>query len=297
VSSDGARTADAAEPRSTPQGAVSGPHGAAPDASSDLSVQVTDRSDDGPADVGAETGGETAAGAAPDEDDDASRDDTGPRAAWSAGRIVLLVAVAALIVALLRAFVVQAFVIPSESMDPLLKVGDRVLVSRLDYRLGDVRRGDVIVFDGAGVFDAPDDPARTPLAAAGRAVAGALGMPVGESDYVKRVIGLPGDRVTCCDAAGRLTVNGFPLDEPYLGGTRASDLSFDIRVPAGRYWVMGDNRRDSGDSRAHLGDPGGGTVPEDHVVGRVVAVWWPWNRATGIGRVDLPVGRVQEGAP
>ena len=279
MSSDGARTADAAEPRSAPPSASpsrqafvdggSAPLSPAPDPSSDLHLQVT-------------------------EDGDGSG---GVRRAWSLGRIALLVTIAAIVVALLRAFVVQAFVIPTSSMEPLLQVGDRVLVSRLDYRLGDVQRGDIVVFDGAGVFDAPDDPARTPLAAAGRAVAGALGMPVGESDYVKRVIGLPGDRVACCDARGRLSVNGFPVDEPYLGGVRASDVPFDIRVPPGRYWVMGDNRRDSGDSRAHLGDPGGGTVPEDHIVGRVVSVWWPWSRATGIGRVDLPVGRVQEGAP
>jgi signal peptidase I len=122
-------------------------------------------------------------------------------------------------------------------------------------------------------------------------------MPVGENDYVKRVIGLPGERIACCDAKGRLTVNGFPLDEPYLGGGRASDTPFDIRVPPGRYWVMGDNRDDSGDSRSHLGDPGGGTVPRDNVVGRVVSVWWPWGRATGIGRVEASIRGTQEGTP
>jgi signal peptidase I len=164
-------------------------------------------------------------------------------------------------------------------------------VSRLDYRLGAVRRGDVIVFDGEGVFDAPAVPARSTLAAAGRVVAAALGAPIGEYDYVKRVIGLPGERVTCCDAAGRITVDGRPLDERYLAAPvsatkPASSVPFDIRVPAGRYWVMGDNRDDSGDSRAHLGDPGGGTVPADHVVGRVVSIWWPWGRATGVGRTD-----------
>lgn len=205
--------------------------------------------------------------------------------------------VAVVVVAAVRTFLVQAFVIPSPSMQPQLRVGDRVLVSRLDYRFGDVRRGDVIVFDGEGVFDAPADPARSPLAAAGRAVASALGAPVGENDYVKRVIGLPGERIACCDAAGRLTVDGTPLVEPYLHGAPASRTPFDIRVPAGRYWVMGDNRDDSGDSRAHLGDPGGGTVPSDHVVGRVVSVWWPWSRATGIGRAGQPAGDVQEGSP
>jgi signal peptidase I len=211
--------------------------------------------------------------------------------------MLLLVAVAVLVVAGVRVGLAQAFVIPSASMEPTLQVGDRVLVSRIDYRVGGIRRGDVIVFDGAGVFDAPENPPRTPLAAAGRAVAEALGAPVGEHDYVKRVIGLPGERVVCCDATGRITVDGVALDEPYLTVPAASRIRFDIRVPADRYWVMGDNRDDSGDSRAHLGDPGGGTVPEDHVVGRVVSVWWPWNRATGIGRVDASAGRAQEGAP
>jgi signal peptidase I len=217
---------------------------------------------------------------------------------WSPGRLLVLVTIAALLVAVVRVLVAQAFVVPSASMEPGLHGGDRVLVSRLDRALGGIRRGDVIVFDGDGVFDAPADPPRTALAAAGRAVAAAFGLPIGEHDYVKRVIGLPGERVVCCDAAGRITVDGVPLDEPYLApGTRVSATTFDLRVPVGRYWVMGDNREDSGDSRAHLSDPGGGTVPEDHVVGRVVSVWWPWGRATGIGRVDPSRARTQEGAP
>ncbi|HEX2810783.1 MAG TPA: signal peptidase I [Kineosporiaceae bacterium] len=207
--------------------------------------------------------------------------------AWSFTRVLTVIAVAALIVAVVRVVFVQSFVIPSASMRPLLQVGDRVLVSRLDYRLGEVRHGDVIVFNGEGVFEPPADGSGSPLATAGRAVAGALGAPVGESDYVKRVIGLPGERIVCCDAAGAITVDGRALSEPYLGGKGvASGIRFDIRVPAGRLWVMGDNRDDSGDSRAHLGDPGGGTVPLDHVIGRVVTVWWPWGRATGVGRTD-----------
>lgn len=204
---------------------------------------------------------------------------------WSFWRMISVIAVAALVVAVVRVLLVQSFVIPSESMRPLLQVGDRVLVSRLDYRVGDVQHGDVIVFDGEGSFESAAVRDDAPLAALGRAVAGALGSPVGESDYVKRVIGLPGERIVCCDTSGAITVDGRPLAEPYLAVPgRASSTPFDIRVPAGRLWVMGDNRDDSGDSRAHLGDPGGGTVPLDHVVGRVVAVWWPWARATGVGR-------------
>lgn len=205
----------------------------------------------------------------------------------------MLVAVAGVLVAAVRLLVAQAFVIPSASMSPTLLVGDRVVV----WRVGEIRRGDVIVFDGEGVFDPPAAPAPRPLAAAGRALAAAVGVPVGERDYVKRVVGLPGERVACCDPRGRITVDGVPLDEPYLiAGTSASSVTFDIRVPAGRYWVMGDNRGDSGDSRGHVSDPGGGTVPEDHVIGRVVSVWWPWSRVSGIGRAGRAVGGGREGA-
>jgi signal peptidase I len=202
-------------------------------------------------------------------------------------RLLTLLLVAGLVVTLVRVLLVQTFVIPSASMEPTLEVGDRVLVSRLDYRVGDVRRGDVIVFDGAGVFEPPPAEQGSGLARLGRTVASALGAPVDERAYVKRVVGLPGERVVCCDARGRISVDGRPLTEPYvMPGDAPSDVRFDIRVPEGRLWVMGDHRSDSGDSRDHLGDPGGGTVPLDHVVGRVVSVWWPFGRAEGVGRVD-----------
>jgi signal peptidase I len=197
-------------------------------------------------------------------------------------RLLGLVALSAALLVAVRLVLVQSFVIPTSSMEPTLHAGDRVLVSRI----GGVHRGDVIVFDGDGVFDPARPVPSSMLARMGRAVASALGAPVGERDYAKRVIGLPGDHVVCCEAGGWLTVNGAALNESYLPpGTAPSTIRFDIVVPAGRLWVMGDNRSDSADSRAHLGDPGGGTVPLDHVVGRVGVVWWPFDRVAGVGSV------------
>lgn len=205
------------------------------------------------------------------------------RAAW----LFVQVAIAVVLLVVIRLLLVQSFVIPSASMTPTLQPGDRVLVSRVGRHMGEVHRGDVIVFDGDGVFTPATTRPSSALARMGRAVASGLGAPVGEHDYAKRVIGLPGDHVVCCDTGGRLTVNGTALNETYLAeGTAPSTDTFDVVVPSGRLWVMGDNRGDSADSRAHLGDPGGGTVSLDRVVGRVVTVWWPLGRATGVGSPD-----------
>jgi signal peptidase I len=165
----------------------------------------------------------------------------------------------------LRVFVGEAYVIPSGSMRPLLLPGDRVLVLTLGQGPDAVRRGDVVVFDGKGLFDTSGD----------------------EHEFVKRVIGLPGDRITCCDPEGRLLVDGEPLDEPYVyPGNAPSELRFDVQVPDDRLWLMGDHRGESADSRAHLGDPGGGMVPVNRVAGRVTTIVWPLSRLGGVGRHD-----------
>lgn len=196
---------------------------------------------------------------------------------WRLWTAVLVTPV--LVFILLSTFVAQPFLIPSGSMEPTLKPGDRVMVNKLAYRFGDIERGDVVVFDGTGSFvhggSEPGTPARL-LRNAGASV-GLAKHP--QTDYIKRVIGIGGDRVVCCDAQGRIAVNGEPLAEPYLHpGDEPSEISFDVQVPDGRLWLLGDHRSDSSDSRDQLGSPGGGMVPEDRVIGRAEFIGWPPGR-------------------
>ncbi|MCX5011462.1 MULTISPECIES: signal peptidase I [unclassified Streptomyces] len=181
---------------------------------------------------------------------------------------------------LLSNFVVQPFLIPSRSMEPTLKVGDRVLVDKLAYRFGDQpRRGDLVVFDGTGSF-VRERPAGHPIGELLHGAASALGLAEpADTDFVKRVVGVGGDDVVCCDAGGRIEVNGVPLEEPYLyPGDAPSKVPFRIVVPLGTLWVMGDHRSQSRDSRDHLGEPGGGMVPVEKVIGRAEWIGWPLSR-------------------
>lgn len=192
----------------------------------------------------------------------------------------LLIIGAFLVAFIVKTFLVQAFYIPSGSMEDTLQVGDRVLVNKVVYHLRPVERGDVIVFDGTGSFIIGDivEPERSPVESVTRLLGEIVGLaPPRDTDFIKRVIGVGGDRVVCCDADGRITVNGVPLDEEaYLyRNNPPSKQSFDVLVPEGTLWVMGDHRSASADSRSHMGDPGGGFVPVDRVIGRAFAVVWP----------------------
>lgn len=195
-----------------------------------------------------------------------------------------IIVVALLVVFLLKTFVVQAFYIPSGSMENTLQVGDRVVVNKVVYHLRPVQRGDVIVFDGSGIFTPEVSPAGSGglFSVIGRTLGALFGLaPPSEQDFIKRVIGVGGDRVVCCNSQGQITVNKAALDEDtYLYGKNPpSRQPFDVIVPDGKLWVMGDHRSASADSRAHMGDPGGGFVPLDRVLGRAFAVVWPLSDA------------------
>jgi signal peptidase I len=207
-------------------------------------------------------------------------------------QLLIIVLAAIVLMLLIKAFLVQVYRIPSASMEDTLRTGDRVLVNKLVYHVRGIARGDIVVFSGEGSWGtttgAPEPaPPGNPLLRALDAVLADVGVYSAQTYYIKRVIGLPGDRVACC-AHGRVTVNGVPLDETsYLfPGARPSDKSFSVVVPPGRLWVMGDNRAISDDSRAHMvaGFPGRGTVPESEVAGRAFLIIWP---PAQIG--DLPI--------
>jgi len=193
----------------------------------------------------------------------------------------ILVVIALLLAVVIKTYVVQAFFIPSGSMENTLEINDRVLVNKLVYDVRSIHRGDIVVFNGDGSWDPGTVPVDTNFAvkfAQGFASMFGFGHP--GDILIKRVIGLPGDHVACCDAQGRVTVNGVPLSEQsYLyPGNVPSEIRFSIVVPPGRLWVMGDHREISDDSRDHQQDPGGGTVPESAVVGRAFVIIWPPSR-------------------
>ncbi len=192
----------------------------------------------------------------------------------------ILLAFALVLALLIKTFVVQAFFIPSSSMENTLEIGDKVLVNKLVYDFRPIHRGDIIVFNGDGSWYPAPAQSPPPLNRLWDSITGLFGTAPGVHDLIKRVIGLPGDHIACCDARGRVTVNGVPLNEKsYLyPGNAPSDVRFSVTVPPGRLWVMGDHRVVSWDSRGHQQDPGNGTIPEDKVVGRAFLIVAPIGR-------------------
>jgi signal peptidase I len=204
----------------------------------------------------------------------------------SFGRELLTIVVAAAVLTLLvKAFVIQVYRIPSASMENTLQIGDRVLVNKVVYHFRGIARGDVIVFSGQDSWgpDAPP-PSGNPVVRVVDDLLSGLGLHSDQTYYIKRVIGLPGDHVACC-TDGKVTVNGVPLHEgQYLFPGDPPSTTFKEVVPPGHLWVMGDHRSDSDDSRYHPGDPGGGAIPENQVVGRAFLIIWPPSQLS-----DLPI--------
>ncbi len=202
----------------------------------------------------------------------------------------ILVVFALIVSLLIKTFLVQFFYIPSGSMENTLQVKDRVAVNKVPFLSRHIQRGDVVVFhDPDHWLSDPaksTDPVILQKIKDGLIAVGVLPNPA-KQHLVKRVIGVAGDHVVCCDNKKRITVNGKPLNEPYIyKGDNPSDMNFDVVVPKGKLWVMGDHRGASADSRYHTDDINKGMVPVSKVVGRVVAVIWPIKHAKILHHVN-----------
>lgn len=209
-----------------------------------------------------------------------------------------IVVVVALVASLgIKTFVAQSFWIPSGSMENTLIPGDRVVVSKFTPGPLALQRGDVVVFHDPGHW--LDLPNKKRSGLSGAVVSGMqfVGLyPSGDNDLIKRVIGLPGDHVKCCNTRGQIVVNGVGLSEPYIypgGGT--DQKKFSVTVPPGRVWVMGDNRGDSADSRFHDDGSGRtGSVPESDIIGRAVMIVWPVNRMSWLSNYSSTFDKVPQ---
>jgi signal peptidase I len=220
--------------------------------------------------------GEPDSGDAAGSDGDEAKKPAKRRRFWR--ELPVLIVIALVLALIIKSFAIQAFFIPTGSMQNTLAIGDRVLVNKIVYHLRPIERGDIIVFNGDGSWDLNSPPASSNIFS--RALGdleGIVGVSQDSDIYIKRVIGLPGDVVQCCNAKGQVTVNGVGLDETsYIYPGNAPSTKFGpVTVPPGRLWVMGDHRAVSYDSRGHMGDPGGGTIPESAVLGRAFVIIWP----------------------
>jgi signal peptidase I len=201
------------------------------------------------------------------------------RSFWKELPVLIVVALALALV--IKTYAIQAFYIPSGSMQNTLAIGDRVLINKIVYHTRSIARGDIVVFNGDGSWDpVPPKPSQNIFSKLLSDIKDIGGASADNDIYIKRVIGLPGDHVACCNAQGKVTVNGVPLTEgSYLyPGNVPSSTPFNITVPKGDLWVMGDHRAISYDSRGHMGMPGGGSIPENKVLGRAFVIIWPPSR-------------------
>jgi signal peptidase I len=216
--------------------------------------------------------------------------------------VVLILLAAILISFLIKTFLIRSFYIPSGSMEDTLLINDRIIVNELEPRLMPIKHGDVVVFQDPGDWLPATEDNRTTAQKAIETALSVVGLAAPDSDdhLIKRVIGLPGDHVTCCGNFGFIRVNGVPLDEPYINvpdGEPSTPEEFDVTVPEGMMWVLGDNRYQSADSLYHMqeGDPGGGFVPIDDVVGRAILISWPAERWTWLDNYPVVFRGVEDG--
>jgi signal peptidase I len=203
----------------------------------------------------------------------------------------ILIVVALVVSLFIKSFLVQFFYIPSGSMENTLQIQDRVAVNKVPFISDNIKRGDIVVFRDPNNW-LPENVENSSNSLSSKAknllvTVGVLPNPA-KQYLVKRVIGVAGDRVVCCTASGKLSINGAEVTEPYIyGGDAPSDMKFDVTVPEGKLWVMGDHRGASADSRYHQEDINNGFVPLESVSGRVVSVIWPFKNLTYVPRVDV----------
>ena len=203
----------------------------------------------------------------------------------------ILVVVALVVSLFIKTFVVQFFYIPSGSMENTLQIKDRVAVNKVPFISRSISRGDVVVFRDPDDWlpEIVDYDTNKYVSKAKSALVAVGVLPNPTKQYlVKRVIGVEGDHIVCCTKAGNLTINDVEVTEPYIyGGNKPSEMKFDVTVPKGKLWVMGDHRGASADSRYHQEDINKGFVPISRVTGRVVAVIWPFKNITYVPKVDV----------
>jgi signal peptidase I len=259
--------------------------------------------------------GDKAGGAdkADEPDDKGDKDKPAKKKQSFLRELPILLVIALVLAVVIKTFLVQAFFIPSSSMEKTLHgcpgcSGDRVLVNKLTYRFHDPRPGDVVVFRGPESWDpevhiaSPSNFVQRGLRSVGQLVG--IAQP-NEKDFIKRVIAVGGQTVQCCDPQGRVMVDGRPLDEPYIYTDGEQDLRLaqfgPITVPPGRLWVMGDHRNASADSRVHITDQNLGTISVDDVIGKAFIIVWPPSRWNTLGTPSTfkslgPVGGIVNGS-
>ncbi len=219
-------------------------------------------------------------------------------------RDLLIIFVAAILISfLIKTYLVRSFYIPSSSMENTLQIDDRILVNQLEPRFFPISHGDVVVFTDPGGWlpSISSEPSNWYVGAVDGVLAFVgLSAPDSSNHLIKRVIGLPGDTVVCCNEFGQLVVNGIPLEEPYTvlpdAVTKATPEDFSVTVPDGSIWVMGDNRYNSADSAAHRDEPTGGFVKIGSVVGRAFLISWPTDRWSVLDNYPTTFQRVTQNA-